>query len=108
VVAVAGAAGLRAAGEDPVDAGEYVFTLFLSAVWVWPLYLALLYALGRRGHFRRWALLLCPLLVAGMSIFNLALQVPEVQATDLACVLFALTVRPPRPSRARDPVPARG
>ena len=44
MVALAGAAGLRASGEDPIDAGEYVFTLFLSAVWVWPLYMALLYA----------------------------------------------------------------
>ncbi len=97
MVALAGAAGLRASGEDPIDAGEYVFTLFLSAVWVWPLYMALLYALGRRGRFRAAGRsLLCPLLVAGMSIANLALQVPEVQATDLACVLFALAVRPPR------------
>jgi hypothetical protein len=98
VVALAGAAGLRAAGEDPIDAGEYVFTLALSALWVWPLYMAALYVLGRRGRFRVRALLLAPLLVAGMSIANLALQVPEVQATDLACVLFALTVRPPGPA----------
>jgi hypothetical protein len=106
-VALAGAVGLRAGGEDPIEAGEYVFTLFLSAVWVWPLYMALLYALGRRGRFRLWALALCPLLVAGMSIGNLALQVPEVQATDLACVLFALCVRPPGPRPARVPVPTR-
>ena len=103
-MALAGAAGVRAAGEDPIDVGEYVFTLFLSAVWLWPAYMALLYLLGRRGRFRLWALALCPLLVAGMTIANLALQVPEVQAADLACVLFALTVRPtrvgpvPRPS----------
>ena len=45
-MALAGAAGLRAAGEDPIDAGEYVFTLMLSAIWVWPLYMAALYALG--------------------------------------------------------------
>ena len=70
----------------------------LSAVWVWPLYMAVLYALGRRGRFRVWALVLAPLLVAGMSVANLALQVPEVQATDLACVLFALAVRPPGPA----------
>jgi hypothetical protein len=31
-----------------------------------------------------------------MTIVNLALQVPEVQAADLACILFALTVRPPQ------------
>ena len=98
-MALAGAAGLRAAGEDPIDAGEYVFTLFLSAVWVWPLYMAALYVLGRGGHFRLWALALCPLLVAGMSIANLALQVPEVQATDLGCVLFAIAVRPPQVPR---------
>jgi hypothetical protein len=103
VVALAGAAGLRAADEDPIDAGEYVFTLFLSAVWLWPIYMAALYALGRRGRFRLWALALCPLLVAGMTIVNLALQVPEVQAADLASVLFALTVRPPR----LGPVPGR-
>ena len=95
VVALLGAAGLRAAGEDPIDLGEYGFTLFLSAVWMWPVYLGLLWALGRRGRFRLRALLLCPVLILGMSLFNLALQVPEVQATDLACVLFALTVRPP-------------
>ena len=70
--------------------------------------MALLYALGRRGRFRLWALLLCPLLVAGMSIANLAVQVPEVQATDVACVLFACLVRPPRPTPGRDPVPPRG
>jgi hypothetical protein len=96
VVALAGAAGLRAADEDPIDLGEYVFTLFLSAVWLWPIYMALLYAFGRRGRFRLWALALCPLLVTGMTIANLALQVPEVQAADLACILFAVTVRPPR------------
>jgi hypothetical protein len=108
VVALAGAAGLRAGGEDAIDAGEYVFTLMLSAIWVWPLYMGALYLLGRRGHFRLWALVLCPLLVAGMSIANLALQVPEVQATDLACILFALTVRPPGPARTGDRVPATG
>ena len=104
VVALAGAVGLRAGSEDPIDAGEYVFTLMLSAIWVWPLYMLALYVVGRRGRFRLWALVLCPLLVAGMTIANLALQVPEVQATDLACVLFALLVRPP----ARDRVPAPG
>jgi hypothetical protein len=67
-----------------------------------------LYLLGRHGRFRVWALVLCPLLVAGMTIGNLALQVPEVHATDLACILFALTVRPPGPARARDRVPATG
>ena len=108
IVALAGAAGLRVASEDPIDAGEYVFTLALSALWVWPLYMVALYLLGRRGRFRLWALVLCPLLVAGMTIANLALQVPEVQATDLACVLFALTVRPPGPVPRGDRVPAPG
>ena len=75
----------------------------LSAVWVWPLYMAALYVLGRGGRFRL-ALALCPLLVAGMSIANLALQVPEVQATDLGCVLFALRSAPRRShARCRDP-----
>jgi len=108
VVALAGAAGLRADDQDAIEAGEYVFTLMLSAIWVWPLYMGALYLLGRHGRFRLWALVLCPLLVAGMTIGNLALQVPEVQATDLACILFALTVRPPGPARARDRVPATG
>ena len=108
VVALAGAAGLRADDQDPIEAGEYVFTLMLSAIWVWPLYMVALHLLGRRGRFRLWALVLCPLLVAGMSIANLALQVPEVQATDVACVLFALTVRPPSPVRNQDRVPATG
>ena len=108
VVALAGAAGLRADDQDAIEAGEYVFTLMLSAIWVWPLYMGALYLLGRQGRFRLWALVLCPLLVAGMTIGNLALQVPEVQATDLACILFALTVRPPGPARARDRVPATG
>jgi hypothetical protein len=108
LVALAGAVGVRAAGEDPLDLGEYVFTLMLSAIWVWPLYMLALYALGRRGRFRLWALVLCPLLVAGMSIANLALQVPEVQATDLACVLFAVTVPAPGPTRKRDLGPAAG
>ena len=108
LVALAGAAGLRAGGQDPIELGEYVFTLMLSAIWVWPLYLLALYALGRRGRFRLWALVLCPLLVAGMTIANLAIQVPEVQATDVACVLFALTVAAPGPARRRDQVPAPG
>jgi hypothetical protein len=108
LVALAGAVGLRAAGEDPIDLGEYVFTLMLSAIWVWPLYMLALYALGRRGHFRLWALVLCPLLVAGMTIANLAVQVPEVQATDVACVLFALTVPAPGPARKQDRVPTPG
>jgi hypothetical protein len=108
LVALAGAVGLRAGGQDPIELGEYVFTLMLSAIWVWPLYMLALYALGRRGRFRLWALVLCPLLVAGMTIANLAIQVPEVQATDVACVLFALTVPAPGPARRRDQVPAPG
>jgi hypothetical protein len=108
LVALAGAVGLRAGGEDPIELGDYVFTLMLSAIWVWPLYMLALYAVGRRGRFRLWALVLCPLLVAGMSIANLAVQVPEVQATDIACVLFALTVPAPGPARRQDQVPAPG
>jgi hypothetical protein len=106
LVALAGTVGLRAGGQDPIELGEYVFTLMLSAIWVWPLYMLALYAVGRRGRFRLWALVLCPLLVAGMSIANLAVQVPEVQATDIACVLFALTV--PGPARKQDQVPVAG
>ena len=108
LVALAGAAGLRADGQDAIELGEYVFTLMLSAIWVWPLYMLALYALGRRGRFRLWALVLCPFLVAGMTIANLAIHVPEVQATDLACVLFALTVPAPGPARKQDRVPAAG
>ena len=108
LVALAGAVGLRADGQDPIELGEYVFTLMLSAIWVWPLYMLALFALGRRGRFRLWALVLCPFLVAGMSIANLAINVPEVQATDLACVLFALTVPAPGPARRQDQVPAAG
>jgi len=108
LVALAGAAGLRADGQDPIEIGEYVFTLMLSAIWVWPLYMLALYALGRRGRFRLWALVLCPFLVAGMTIANLAIHVPEVQATDVGCVLFALTVPAPGPARRRDQVPAAG
>jgi hypothetical protein len=108
LVALAGAVGLRAGGQDPIELGEYLFTLMLSAIWVWPLYMLALFALGRRGRFRLWALVLCPLLVAGMTIANLAIHVPEVQATDVACVLFALTVPAPGPGRRRDRVPAPG
>jgi hypothetical protein len=60
VVALAGAAGLRADDQDAIEAGEYVFTLMLSAIWVWPLYMGALYPLGRHGRFRVWALVLCP------------------------------------------------
>ena len=80
----------------------------LSAIWVWPLYMLALYALGRRGRFLLRALVLCPLLVAGTSIANLAINVPEVQATDLACVLFTYRVPAPGPARNRDQVPAAG
>ena len=108
VVALAGAVGLRASGQDAIEVGEYVFTLVLFGWLAWPLYMLALYLLGRNGRFRLWALVLCPLLAAGLTIGNLALDVPEVQATDVACVLFALTVRPPSPARDRDPVPAPG
>ena len=68
MVALANAAGLRAGDAEPIDAGEYVFTLFLSAVWLWPVYMLALLLLGRRGRFRLWAFALCPVLVLGMSI----------------------------------------
>jgi hypothetical protein len=105
IVALAGAVGLRASGQDPIEVGEYVFTLVLFGWLAWPLYMGALYLLGRRGRFRLWALVLCPLLAVALTIGNLGLDVPEVQATDVACVLFALTVRPPSPVRDRDPVP---
>jgi hypothetical protein len=106
IVALAGAVGLRAAGQDPIEIGEYVFTLVLFGWLAWPLYMGALYLLARRGRFRLWALVLCPLLAIALTIGNLGLDVPEVQATDVACVLFALLVRPPSPARERDPVPA--
>jgi hypothetical protein len=105
VVAVAGAVGLRASGQDPIEVGEYLFTLVLFGWLAWPLYMIALYLLSGGGHFRLWALLLCPLLAVALTIGNLGLQLPEVQATDVACVLFALLVRPPSPARDRDPVP---
>jgi hypothetical protein len=105
VVALAGAVGLRASGQDAIEVGEYVFTLVLLGWLAWPLYMGALYLLGGGGRFRLWALVLCPLLAVGLTIGNLGLQIPEVQATDVACVLFALTVRPPGPVRDRDPVP---
>ena len=108
VVALAGAVGLRASGQDAIEVGEYLFTLVLFGWFAWPLYMVALYFLGRNGRFRLWALVLCPLLAAALTIGNLALDVPEVQATDVACVLFALTVRPPGPGSRRDPVPAPG
>jgi hypothetical protein len=106
VVALAGAVGLRASGQDPVEAGEYVFTLVIFGWLAWPLYMGALYLLAARGRFRLWALVLCPLLAVALTIGNLGLDVPEVQATDVACVLFALVVRPPSPARERDRVPA--
>jgi hypothetical protein len=105
IVAVAGALGLRASGQDAIEVGEYVFTLVLFGWLAWPLYMGALYLLAGGGHFRLWALLLCPLLAVALTIGNLGLDVPEVQATDVACVLFALVVRPPSPARDRDPVP---
>ena len=106
IVALAGAVGLRASGQDPIEIGEYMFTLVLFGWLAWPLYMGALYLLAGRGHFRVWALVLCPLLAIALTIGNLGLDVPEVQATDVACVLFALVVRPPSPARDRDPVPA--
>jgi hypothetical protein len=108
IVALAGAVGLRASGQDPVEAGEYVFTLVIFGWLAWPLYMGALYLLAARGRFRLWALVLCPLLAVALTIGNLGLDVPEVQATDVACVLFALVVRPPSPARERDRVPAPG
>lgn len=108
IVALAGAVGLRASGQDPIEAGEYVFTLVLFGWLAWPLYMGALYLLAARGRFRLWALVLCPLLAVALTIGNLGLDVPEVQATDVACVLFALVVRPPSPARERDRVPAQG
>jgi len=108
IVALAGAVGLRASGQDSIEVGEYLFTLVLFGWLAWPLYMGALYLLARRGRFRLWALVLCPLLAAGLTIGNLGLDLPEVQATDVACVLFALTVRPPSPARDRDRVPASG
>ena len=91
--------------NDEIELGEYLFTLVLFGWLAWPLYMLALYLLSGSGHFRLWALLLCPLLAIGLTIGNLGLDVPEVQATDVACVLFALVVRPPSPARERDPVP---
>ena len=108
IVALAGAVGLRASGQDAIEVGEYVFTLVLFGWLAWPLYMGALYLLAGGGHFRLWALLLCPLLAIALTIGNLGLDVPEVQATDVACVLFALVVRPPSPARERDRVPAPG
>lgn len=88
-----------------IELGEYVFTLVLFGWLAWPLYMLALYLLSGHGPFRLWALVLCPLLAVALTIGNLGLDVPEVQATDVACVLFALTVRPPSPARSRDPVP---
>ena len=47
VVALAGAVGLRASGQDPIEVGEYVFTLVLFGWLAWPLYMGALYLLGR-------------------------------------------------------------
>ena len=104
--AAAGFVVIAVVGADPIEIGEYVFTLLLFGWLAWPLYMGALYLLGRRGRFRLWALVLCPLLAIALTIGNLGLDVPEVQATDVACVLFALLVRPPSPARDRDPVPA--
>ncbi len=108
VVAIAGALGLRASGQDPIEVGEYLFTLVLFGWLAWPLYMLALYLLAGRGRFRLWALVLSPLLAAALTIGNLGLDVPEVQATDVACLLFAFLVRPPSPARDRDRVPAPG
>ena len=103
LVALAGAAGLRAGARTrstPAStASRWRCRRSGSGRSTWPRCTRS----AARGRFRLWALLLAPLLVAGMSIANLALQVPEVQATDLACVLFALAVRPPRSRPSRDP-----
>jgi hypothetical protein len=104
--AAAGFVVIAVVGADPIEIGEYVFTLVLFGWLAWPLYMGALYLLARRGHFRLWALLLCPLLAIALTIGNLGLDVPEVQATDVACVLFALLVRPPSPVREGDRVPA--
>ena len=85
--------------------GEYVFTLVLFGWLAWPLYMGALYLLGRRGRFRLWALVLCPLLAVALTIGNLGLDVPEVQATDVACVLFALTGAPPESRAGPGPGP---
>jgi hypothetical protein len=55
IIALAGAVGLRAAGQDPIEIGEYVFTLVLFGWPAWPLYMGALYLLARRGRFRLWA-----------------------------------------------------
>ncbi len=99
-MALANAAGLRAGDAEPIDGGEYVFTLFLSAVWLWPVYMLLLLLLGRRGRFRVWAFALCPVLVVGMGIAAASLENPELQAALLACVLFAAAVTPPPGAQA--------
>ena len=71
IVALAGAVGLRASGQDPIEAGEYVLTLVLFGWLAWPLYMGALYLLAARGRFRLWALVLCPLLAVALTIGNL-------------------------------------
>ena len=82
-----------------------MFTLVLFGWLAWPLYMGALYLLARRGRFRLWALVLCPLLAIALTIGNLGLDVPEVQATDVACVLFALAGSPPESRAGPGPSP---
>jgi hypothetical protein len=48
-------------GADPIEIGEYVFTLVLFGWLAWPLYMGALYLLSRRGRSAcgRWCCARC-------------------------------------------------
>lgn len=98
VLAVAGAVG-----AEQIDLGEYLFTLFSSAVFMWPVYLAAIAAASKRERFRLWAVALCPLLGLGLTVANVAITSPELLAADIAYVLTGVLVVPhPRRTSAPD------
>lgn len=95
VVWVAGSLGLRDRGVDPISlSGFSLLLIFFSLMW--PFYMAALVVASRERarRFRRWAVLLAPMLGLLLLIGNLFINVPEIQAAYLFYVLYGLSVIP--------------
>lgn len=112
VVGALGAAGLRTAGTGPLELGDYVVALLLSAWIMWPAYMGALALVSRhrRHQFRRWAVGLS-LLLGAVPPGIIFVTLPEIQAAILFYLLYGVTVRPlpattgPPPDAPGEPAP---
>jgi len=82
---------------DGYTLGEYGVSLLFGAA-MWPVYLAVVFAVSRRGGraFRWRALAGVLVLMLPLNLQHLLFDVPELVATDLAYVAIGLLIAPAR------------